>query len=306
MVLRGGIIATWFCVVASLNAFAQPAPVGPGETPGLKLDVPYGPTGLSVTHTMLQVAQVSARDFVIDLGSGDGRINIIAARDYGARGEGYDLDPVLVKASDEFARIAKVSDRVKFFTRNLFEADLSRASVITLYVGPVVTPKVAPKLLAELKPGTRIVSHNFTMGDWKPDLTVTGRENASRVHFWWAPARVAGSWRAVVTLPDVGARRYLFELSQRYQEVEGEAQASAEPNLQIIMRDVRLEGTRISFLLQERKGEAFVFRRFVGEVRGEQMVGHFREETPPREVPVTIERSVRMEPGPPGAWDFAR
>jgi hypothetical protein len=279
------------------SAFAQ-------ATEGLKLDVPFGPTSFATIDTMLRVAGVTSRDFLIDLGSGDGRINIVAARDYGARGEGYDLDPKLVQISNEFARIAKVSDKVKFLQENLFDADLARASVVAIYLGPQVTPRTRPKLLAELKPGARIVSHNFMLGEWRPDLTIITRDYGSTVFFWWVPARIAGVWRGIVDIPGVGPRPYSLDLRQTYQEIEGEAASSG---LEIALRDGRLAGTGFSFLLQERnRAGEFTFRRFLGEVRGETIVGHFRSENPPAEIPVTLTRTVRAEPGPAGAWSYRR
>lgn len=286
------------------------------QTPALKLDVPFGPTSATTVDTMLRVAGVTARDFVIDLGSGDGRININAARDLGARGIGFELDPALVRTSREFARIAGVADRVEFREQNLFGADLSRATVVTLYLGPEVTPKVAPKLLTELAAGTRLVSHNWRLGDWPPDLVVNGRQHGSTVYFWWVPAHVAGVWRG--TLPGTPARTITLDLRQTYQEVDGEAAIPAvagQPDVRVTVRDARLEGERIAFLLQEQwlgganankdnpSGE-FRFRRFSGKVSGDRMQGHFRTENPPGETPFEMTRSVRAEPGPAGAWRY--
>lgn len=274
------------CLAAALPAFAQNAP---------KLDVPFGPTSFTTTDTMLRVAGVTARDFVIDLGSGDGRINIQAARALGARGIGFELDPALVGLSREFAKIAGVSDKVEFREQNLFSADLAKATVVTLYLGPEVTPRVAPKLLAELRPGTRLVSHNWKLGDWPPDLTVSGRQHGSTVYFWWVPAKIAGVWRG--TLP--GGRTLTLDLRQRYQEVDGDA---AIPGSKAVVRDARLEGVAFSFLVQEEERGEFRFRRFAGTVDGDTLRGHFRTENPPAEAAFTMTRTVRAEPGPAGAW----
>jgi ribosomal protein L11 methylase PrmA len=131
---------------------------------------------------MLRMAKVTKNDVVYDLGCGDGRIVIAAAQKHGARGVGIDINPVRVQEAQENARTAGVTDRVKFLTQDLFETDLSEASVVTLYLLPSVNLKLRPKLLKELKPGTRIVSHSFDMGDWKPDSAaeVDGR----KIYYW--------------------------------------------------------------------------------------------------------------------------
>jgi len=164
-------------------------------------DVPYITTPDEVTLTMLRLAAVTPRDFVIDLGSGDGRIIITAARRYGARGLGVEIVPDLVEKSREAARRAGVADRALFREQDLFKTDLTAASVITMYLLPEVNLQLRPALLA-LRPGTRIVSHDWDMGDWKPDRTETldvpdkpiGLEKKSRVHLWTVPARVDGLW----------------------------------------------------------------------------------------------------------------
>src|SRR5215510_6008223 len=130
--------------------------------------VPYVPTPQDVVERMLQIARVGPGDYLIDLGSGDGRIVVTAARQYGTRGFGVDLNPERIKESNENARKAGVTDKVAFYQRNLFETDLSQATVITMYLLPRVNMELRPKLL-QLKPGTRLVSHDFSMEDWKPD-----------------------------------------------------------------------------------------------------------------------------------------
>jgi SAM-dependent methyltransferase len=293
------------CVILGIAALvpaaahAQQPILGSG---GVVLDVPFGPTGATIVDTMLRVANVGPRDYVIDLGSGDGRINIAAARDRGAPGLGLDLDPALVRDATGLARIAGVADKVRFAVGDLFTADLSKATVVTLYLGPNVTPRVQPKLLAELAPGTRIVSNNFRMGDWQPDLVVQLRSNASTVYFWQVPARVAGLWRGTLKNEDGASLDYRFDLRQTYQEVEGEV---ALAGVRVFARDILVEGTRLRFLLQEQRGTSqFTFRRFVGEVQGDTIEGHFVREQPPAMLPFRMTRTVRAEPGPPGAWSF--
>ena len=154
-----------------------------------KLDVPYVPTPDSVVARMLEVAKVGPNDLLYDLGSGDGRIVITAARKYGARGVGYDLNPKRIEESNENARKAGVADRVRFAKQDLFEADLSGATVVTLYLLPSVNLKLRPKLLKDLAPGTRVVSHNYGMGDWEPvsvdEIDVDGAKHF--VYYWVVP-----------------------------------------------------------------------------------------------------------------------
>ena len=153
------------------------------------LDVPYVPTPPEVVKAMLQLAEVRAGDVLIDLGCGDGRIVVDAALEYGARGIGYDLNPERIKEANENASKAGVQNSVRFVQKNLFEADIHEATVVTLYLLPTVNEKLKPRLLAELKPGTRVVSHAFDMGDWKPDkqVEVDGR----KVYLWFVPAKSA-------------------------------------------------------------------------------------------------------------------
>lgn len=151
------------------------------------LDVPYVPTPPEVVETMLKMAGVKKGDFVIDLGCGDGRIVIMAAQKFGARGMGVDLNPERIKEANENAKTAGVTDRVKFVEGNLFDFDVKQANVVTLYLLPGVNLKLRPKLLADLKPGTRIVSHSFDMGDWKPEKTV--EVDWRKLYLWTVPEK---------------------------------------------------------------------------------------------------------------------
>jgi len=164
-------------------------------------EVPFVTTPDAVTLAMLELAAVGDRDHVVDLGSGDGRIVITAARRFGASGLGVEIVPDLVRASRERAIAAGVQGRVEFREQDLFRTDLAAATVVTMYLLPDVNLQLRPRLLA-LAPGTRIVSHDWDLGDWTPDRTVTisvpekalGRDNFSRVHLWVVPARVHGLW----------------------------------------------------------------------------------------------------------------
>ena len=167
---------------------ASPAVVAHAQTAApatRRPDVIYVPTPEEVVDAMLQVAKVTKNDVIYDLGSGDGRIPIAAAKKYGARGVGIDIDPQRVKEANENVQRSGVGDKVKIVQADLFEVNLSEATVVTLYLLPSLNQKLMPKLMKELKPGTRVVSHAFDMGDWKPEqeLDVNGR----KVYFWTIP-----------------------------------------------------------------------------------------------------------------------
>jgi len=154
-----------------------------------RADVPYVQTPHEVVAQMLRLAGVGRNDVVYDLGSGDGRLVIAAARDFGARGVGVEIDPRLVARSVESARRAGVGDRVTFREQDLFQTDLADATVVTLYLSPALNLRLRPKLLRELRSGARIVSHDFDMGDWPPAraLRVDVRERTSQVYLWVVP-----------------------------------------------------------------------------------------------------------------------
>jgi ubiquinone/menaquinone biosynthesis C-methylase UbiE len=170
LALSIGLIAAAADVVGQAPAAAKP-------------DVVYVPTPQAVVDAMLQLAAVKSTDVVYDLGSGDGRIVITAAKKYGARGVGIEIDPELVKKATENAVAAGVSDRVRFVNANLFTADIHEASVVTLYLLQSINERLRPKLVRELKPGTRVVSHVFNMGpEWPPQETI--EVGASRIFLW--------------------------------------------------------------------------------------------------------------------------
>ena len=169
---------------------ATPAAAGQAaaqEAPTRRPDVIYVPTPQEVVEAMLQVANVTKDDIVYDLGCGDGRIPVTAAKKYGARGIGIDIDPQRIKEANENVQKSGVADKVKIMNADLFTTDISEATVVTLYLLPSLNQKLMPKLKSELKPGTRIVSHAFDMGDWKPEkeLDVNGR----KVYYWTIPKR---------------------------------------------------------------------------------------------------------------------
>ena len=152
-------------------------------------EVPYVPTDDRVVAEMLAVANVGKDDVLYDLGSGDGRIVITAAKKFGTRGVGVDIDPERVKEANENAVKAGVTDKVRFVQQDLFQTDFREATVVTLYLLPSVNMRLRPKLLSDLKPGTRVVSHNYDMGDWTPlkTIVITLPEDTHTVYYWIVP-----------------------------------------------------------------------------------------------------------------------
>jgi SAM-dependent methyltransferase len=169
-------------LIATLTAL-QPSVAGQRRTP----DIHFATTPQAVVNAMLQLAQVSASDTVFDLGSGDGRMVNLAAQKYGARGVGIELQPELVDLSRVVAREGGVADRVTFIQGDLFEADISTATVVLIWLSPTVNARLAPKLLRELRPGTRIVSHQFAIEGWTPTATVHANEDRTDLFLWVVP-----------------------------------------------------------------------------------------------------------------------
>ena len=167
------------------------------QTEERQLDVPYVPTHEVVVEQMLALAKVTKNDVLYDLGSGDGRTVIAAARKFGTRGVGVDINPQRIKEANENARKAKVTNLVQFRQGDLFEADISQATVVTLYLLPEINVKLRPKLFKELKPGTRIVSHDFDMGEWKPErvVQVQGPNREHTLYSWVVPRNVPANLR---------------------------------------------------------------------------------------------------------------
>jgi cyclopropane fatty-acyl-phospholipid synthase-like methyltransferase len=168
--------------LAALMLLLSIAAVPQQDTVQRTPDVFYVPTPQDVVDAMLQLAHVTPNDVVYDLGSGDGRIPITAAQKYGARGVGIDIDPVRIREARENAKLANVAEKVTFLNQDLFESNISDATVVTLYLLPSLNEKLMPKLKKELKPGTRVVSHAFSMGTWEPDEK---REIGGRTIYLW-------------------------------------------------------------------------------------------------------------------------
>jgi hypothetical protein len=234
------------------------------------LDSPFVPTNQATVEAMLRIANLSASDYVIDLGSGDGRILITAARQYGARGMGVDLDPQLVRESLDNARMNGVADRVVFQQRDLFDTDIRKATVVTLYLLPEVNMKLRPRLL-ELRPGTRVVSHGYGLGDWEPDLRMSIRGTGSEVFFWVVPAQVAGSWSAKIGT-QYPMQQLEIEFTQKFQDLEGRARRDGKL---VHVRDARIDGDRLTFVLID-DVDHFHRQHFEGRVRGAAIEGTAR------------------------------
>jgi methyltransferase family protein len=175
-----------FLVLVCMLTVAAPVVAQQSAPPVREPDVIYLPTPHEAVRAMLKLANVGPGDVVYDLGSGDGRILVTAVKEFGAaRGVGIDLDPALIRESAENAQRAGVGDRVRFLNQDLFDTDLSEATVVTLYLLPWLNRQLIPKLMTELKPGSRIVSYRFDMGTWKPDQTLS--VNGQMVYFWRKP-----------------------------------------------------------------------------------------------------------------------
>ncbi|HYG28979.1 MAG TPA: class I SAM-dependent methyltransferase [Allosphingosinicella sp.] len=227
--LAGAGAAAVLLLVLAAYQHWQPAAV-PAQPPARpELEVPYVATVEEVVDGMLALAEIGPSDHVIDLGCGDGRILVAAARARGASGYGVDLDPRRVREAEANARRAGVAGRLRFEVRDLFDAPIAGASVVALYLLPEINLRLRPRLLAELRPGTRIVSHAFDMGDWRADRTA--EVGSARIFLWVVPARVGGRWAFI----DEAGRRTALTLDQRFQYVSGS------------VSDARLAGDRLTF-----------------------------------------------------------
>jgi hypothetical protein len=237
-------------LASAAGVFAQDGP---------RLDVIFVPTPMQVVERMLEIAEVKKGEFLIDLGSGDGRIPVTAAKKYGTRGLGVDLDPDRIREANDNVKKQGVGDMVEIRQQNLFETDISKADVISMYLLTDLNLRLRPKLL-DLKPGTRIVSHAFSMGDWLPEQkeTLTPRYD---VYLWIVPAKVEGRWTV-----QRGEKQFTVEFKQKYQQLEGTAQVD---NKTVPVTNGRLRGREIMFDVQV-DGQHGTFR---GEVDGDTIKG---------------------------------
>jgi ubiquinone/menaquinone biosynthesis C-methylase UbiE len=235
------------------------------------LDVPFVPTPYEVVAEMLRLADVGKDDVVYDLGCGDGRIIIMAAEKMGARGVGVDIDPQRIKESRENAIKAKVTDRVRFLQKDFFEANISKATVVTLYLTEEVNLKVRPKLLRELKPGTRVVSNDFDMEEWESDKTsdLTGDYESYTIYYWVVPANVSGTWEW--TMPASSRKeRYIQQLDQQFQKVKGIITVGTT---KMIIKEGELRGDRLRFTVVKEVEDRTEDMLFEGRVNGNSIKG---------------------------------
>lgn len=231
-------------------------------------DVHYVPTPQYVVSEMLELAGTTKDDVIYDLGCGDGRFVITAAKRYGARGVGVDLDGELLRISRENARKAGVERLVDFLKQDLFETDIKKATIVALYLLPELNLSLRPRLLKELRPGTRVLSHDFNMGEWKPDAV--GEIGASTYYLWIIPADVRGLWH--VSVPALG-RVGLFRMAvtQEFQEIKAEIPRPAPEGA--FLSQAKLRGERISFFLNRGTGRTRTGMYFKGKVAGNTMTG---------------------------------
>lgn len=257
----GALLALWGCGdPTQTGAAAQPVADAPATDAAAspELDVPYVPTPEAVVDKMLQMGAVGPKDYVIDLGSGDGRIPIAAARKYGARGFGVDLNPERISEANANAKAAGVTDKVEFRRQDLFKTKIADATVLTMYLLPTVNMQLRPRILSELKPGTRVVSHAFDMEDWRPDEEASVDD--SILYLWIVPAQVQGRWRVA----GLRGGDMTLDLRQSFQQLEGTATVAGRP---APIREGKVRGESFSLLVDTPAGP----RLFSARLRGEAL-----------------------------------
>ena len=215
------------------------------EQEPVKKDVPYVPTPEEVVAKMLELAQPKKGEILYDLGCGDGRIVVTAAKKYGVKGIGVDIDPQRIKESNENAEKAGVTKQVKFIKQDLFTMDFKDADIMALYLLTSVNERLRPKILDQLRPGARVVSHAFSMGDWEPDQEVTVDPGGQTVYFWIVPAKVEGSHTV-----KIGGKEAKLDLKQEYQKVTGTATIDGKESE---ISDGRLRGRELTFTADGKK-----------------------------------------------------
>ncbi len=253
-------------------------------------DVPYVPTPPEVVDEMLRLAGVKDGDVLYDLGCGDGRIVIAAAKKFGVKAIGIDIDPLRIDESKENAAQAGLTGKVRFIQQDLFEAEFKDATVITMYLLTSVNLRLRPKLLADLRPGTRLVSHSFEMGEWRPDKTsvVASTFGDERdVHFWVVPANVTGRWEWDVP-GGAGQKHYTFEAGQEFQVVTATVKEGDWP---VSIGDVKLVGDALSFRLESEVDGKMVSSLYEGQVAGDRITGSIRTAGDPKAVGVAWKAS---------------
>jgi SAM-dependent methyltransferase len=233
---------------------------------GVEKDVPYVPTPEEVVDKMLELAAPKKGEVLYDLGCGDGRIVVTAAKKYGVKGTGVDIDPERIADSNKNAKAAGVTDQVKFVEADLFKMDFHDADIVALYLLTSVNEKLKPRLLDQLRPGARVVSHAFSMGDWEPEQEVTVEPEGQTVYFWIVPAKVEGTWKLS------GGKGGTLELKQKYQQVTGTATIDGKRSE---IKDGKLNGAELTFTLAGADGNA---TKHIATVDGDTMKGKMGED----------------------------
>jgi SAM-dependent methyltransferase len=276
----------------TLLALASPVVLQELPWPQFKgFDVPFVPTPTEVVDEMLRLADVKAGDVLYDLGCGDGRIVIAAAKRFGTRAVGIDIDPVRITESNANAAAAGIAGKVRFIQQDLFEADFKDATVVTMYLLTSVNRRLRPKLLAELRPGTRLVSHSFDMGDWKPDktsLVPTSYGDQRAVYFWVVPANLTGKWDWDLA-DGPQDRHYTIQITQRFQSVTASGTAAGRP---LAINDVELAGDSIKFRADAESGGKTVSFLYEGKVQGHTIAGTVKPAANPK-APAVKWKAVR-------------
>ncbi len=273
------------CLVALSFAFMPSAFAQDGVTDAVapeienrsdELDVPFVPSTTAVLDAMFEFTRPNKDDYVMDLGSGDGRIVIYAASQFGARGHGVDLNAGLVAVANNRARRAGVGERAKFYVRDLFKEDISKASLVAMYLLPEVVLQLRPKLFKELKPGTRIASHDYHMGNWRFDaakvIATPTRTEESIVYYWKVPAKVAGFWKWTVKHSEYfeGDREFTGIINQLYQDIDGRVEHGIQP---MRIHDAKMDGAVISFSVTGEMDDRIVRHDYIGTVDGNRISG---------------------------------
>ncbi len=245
-----------------------------------RLDVPYVPTPMEVLRTYLELGSVGPGDFLIDLGSGDGRVVITAAKEYGARGFGVDLNQELVALSKEYAAAQGVEDKVDFFVRDFFDTDIHQATVVTMYLYNDINLKLRPKLMAELKPGSRVLTQDFHLGDWRPDSLIhldigKSYQDDTVVYLWIVPAHVKGKWKWSLPLQTENLRgpniyTYELDVNQHFQHISGMVRSGG---YDLYIFNAGLRGDEIHFSVYVELDERMIRQDYKGRVDGDLMVG---------------------------------
>ena len=263
--MKSTVLSVLAAATLACCALADDKPVNAG---------PYVPSPQSVVTDMLKLADVSDKDFVIDLGSGDGRIVLTAAKVFGARGFGVEIQDKLVRLSNEAAQREGIADRVKFITQDLFKTDISQATVLTMYLLPNTVNMLKDKLLAELRPGTRILSHDYPLAGWVPekyvqmdleDKVAISGVTTTLIYLYVVPAKVAGGWSAKVPA-SVSKGPVRLDLKQQVTRVSGSALLNGK---EVALEDVKLKGDQLSFRLAGMRGT------FSGTVKDNAISGTF-------------------------------